>query len=253
VGVIGRVGSGKTTLCRLLAAIYPPSSGVYAIDGLDMRQYNVGDVRRAVRLVGAESELFSGTVRENLILSDPAADTEDLLEAAKLAGLHDFLTEGEAGFDRNIGERGAHLSSGQRRILAIARSLVTPSKVLVLDEPTANLDTWTEARLIERLKAAVKPDQTLIVATHRMPVLDLVDHLVVMSEGRILMSGAKDQVIAALQNQQASQPTPQQAAEAAVKAGESGNGKAAEDDGTDGGGSKTTRRVTVTPKTAKKS
>jgi ATP-binding cassette subfamily C protein LapB len=205
IGLIGRVGSGKTSLCRLLAAIYPPSEGIYTIDGLDSRQYNVADVRRAVRLVGADSELFSGTVRENLILSDPAASTDDLLEAARLSGLIDFLTDGEAGFDRHIGERGAHLSSGQRRILALARALVTPFKVLVLDEPTANLDTWTEARLIERLVQAVRPDQTLIVATHRQPVLDLVDHLVVMNEGRVMMSGAKDQVIAALQNQQAAQ------------------------------------------------
>ncbi|TNE38249.1 MAG: ATP-binding cassette domain-containing protein [Sphingomonadales bacterium] len=243
IGVIGRVGSGKTTLCRLLAAIYPPSSGIYAIDGLDARQYNVSDVRRAVRLVGADSELFSGTVRENLILSDPAADTEQLLEAARLTGLHDFLTEGEAGFDRHIGERGAHLSSGQRRILALARALVTPCKVIVLDEPTANLDTWTEARLIERLKAAVRPDQTLVVATHRMPVLDLVDHLIVMGEGRIMMSGAKDQVIATLQKQQAGQPTPQKTATAAPS-GDKGDGP---------DGPTTVKRVTLTPKAAKKS
>ena len=202
VGLIGRVGSGKTSLCRLLAAIYPASDGVYSIDGLDARQYNVADIRKAIRLVGAESELFSGTVRDNLILSDSAASTEELLEAAKLSGLHDFLTDGEAGFDRHIGERGSHLSSGQRRILALARSLVTPYKVLVLDEPTANLDTWTEARLIERLGEAVRPDQTLVIATHRQPVLELVDQLVVMEEGRILMMGPKDQVIAALQKQQ---------------------------------------------------
>ena len=206
VGLIGRVGSGKTSLCRLLAAIYPASDGVYSIDGLDARQYNVTDIRKVVRLVGAESELFSGTVRDNLILSDSAASTEELLEAAKLSGLQDFLTDGEAGFDRHIGERGSHLSSGQRRILALARALVTPYKVLVLDEPTANLDTWTEARLIERLAKAVRPEQTLVIATHRQPVLELVDQLVVMEEGRILMMGPKDQVIAALQKQQQGTP-----------------------------------------------
>jgi ATP-binding cassette subfamily C protein LapB len=205
VGIIGRVGSGKTSLCRLLAALYPPSSGIYTIDDLDARQYNIADVRRAVRVVGAETELFSGTVRDNMILSDPAASTDDLLGAAKLSGLLEFLADGEAGFDRDIGERGAHLSSGQRRILALARALVSPCNVLVLDEPTANLDTWTEARLIERLRAAVRPDQTLIVATHRQAVLDLVDQLVVMDEGRVMMMGPKAQVVAALQQQQQQQ------------------------------------------------
>jgi len=208
VGIIGRVGSGKTSLCRLLAALYPPTEGVYTIDGLDARQYNVSDVRRAVRLVSADAELFSGTVRENLILSDPAASNDELVAATKLSGLHEFLTDGEAGFDRQIGERGAHLSSGQRRILALARALVLPYRVLVLDEPTANLDTWTEARLIERLRETVAPDQTVIIATHRQPVLDLVEQLIVMDDGRLLMSGPKDQVIAALQNQQATQKAP---------------------------------------------
>jgi len=120
---------------------------------------------------------------------------------------------------------------------------VTPCKVIVLDEPTANLDTWTEARLIERLKAAVRPDQTLVVATHRMPVLDLVDHLIVMGEGRVMMSGAKDQVIATLQKQQAGQPTPQQAATAAPSG----------DKGDEPDSPTPVKRVTLTPKAAKKS
>ncbi|PWE18603.1 type I secretion system permease/ATPase [Marinicauda salina] len=213
VGVIGRVGSGKTTLCRLLGGLYPPDAGGYHIDGLDVRQYNVRDVRKSIRLVAANPELFSGTVRENLTLGDASVPNERLMQAAKLSGLLDFLAEGEAGFELDIGERGERLSSGQRRILALARAFVHPFRTLILDEPTANLDNWTEGQLVKRLSQAIAPDQTLIVATHRQPVLELVDRLIVLDNGKVMMDGPRDDVIARLQGRR-DQEAAGQAAEA---------------------------------------
>lgn len=199
VGLIGRVGSGKTTLCRMMAGLQLPDDGIFSIDGLDSRQYNIAEMRRAIRLVGADAELFTGSIRENLILADPAVSNEEIARAAELSGLLSFLSDGEAGFDRQIGERGSYLSNGQRRILALGRALVQPFRTLVLDEPTANLDTWTESKLIGRLEKAIEPKQTLIVSTHRQPVLQLVDRLIVLDEGEVKMDGPRDEVVAALQ------------------------------------------------------
>lgn len=202
VGLIGKVGSGKTTLCRLLAGLYPPSEGMYRLDGVDARQYAAADLRRAVRLVGAETALFSGTVRDNLAMADPAVENARLRRAAELAGLTEFLAAHEAGFDRDVGERGDKLSSGQQRLLALARAFVDPFRVLVLDEPSANLDRWTEAMLADRIRTALEPGQTLILSTHRFPMLDLVDRLIVIDQGRVAMDGPKDEIIARLEGRE---------------------------------------------------
>ncbi|RST32102.1 type I secretion system permease/ATPase [Sphingomonas ginkgonis] len=195
IGIIGRVASGKSTLGRLLCGLYAPSEGVLTVDGLDSRQYHPHQLREAFRFVGQDAELFSGTVRDNLMLGAAQASDEQLIEAVVKSGADIFLSRDAAGFDLPVGERGGHLSGGQRSLLVLARALVSPSKLLFLDEPTGAMDTQTEAYFIDHLKTAVAPDQTLVVSTHRHQMLSIVDRLIVIDGGRILADGPRDKVM----------------------------------------------------------
>ena len=198
IGIIGRVASGKSTLGRMLCGLYAPTDGQMSIDGLDSRQFHPHQIRDAFRFVGQDAELFSGSVRDNLMLGAANADDQQLIDAVVRSGADLFLSRDAAGFDLPVGERGSRLSGGQRAMLLLARSLVTPSKLLFLDEPTGAMDTQTEAYFIDHLKSALGPDQTLIVSTHRHQMLSIVDRLIVIDAGRILADGPRDEVIAKL-------------------------------------------------------
>ncbi|WP_374523709.1 type I secretion system permease/ATPase [Sphingopyxis sp.] len=196
IGLIGRVASGKSTLGRLLCGLYDPAAGSYRIDGLESRQYDPHDLRSTLRFVGQDAELFSGTVRENLLIGAADANDAGVIEAVRRSGADGFLGRDATGFDFHIGERGARLSGGQRSFLVLARALMGPAHLLFLDEPTGAMDSQTEQLFVERLKTAVPPGQTLIVATHRMAVLGLVDRLIVMDNGRIVADGPRDAILA---------------------------------------------------------
>lgn len=211
IGIIGRVASGKSTLGRVLCGLYAPSEGVMTIDGLDSRQYHPHQLREAFRFVAQDSQLFSGTVRDNLMLGAAQATDEQLIDAVVRSGADIFLSRDAAGFDLPVGERGGHLSGGQRALLVLARALVSPSKLLYLDEPTGAMDTQTEAYFIDHLKQAVAPDQTLIVSTHRHQMLSIVDRLLVIDGGRILADGPRDAILGQLN------AAAQQAAKAAAQ------------------------------------
>jgi ATP-binding cassette subfamily C protein LapB len=198
VGIIGRVASGKSTLGRVLCGLYAPTDGVMTIDGLDSRQYHPHQVREAFRYVGQDAELFSGTVRENLMLGAAKADDAQLVEAVIRSGADIFLSRDAAGFDLPVGERGSRLSGGQKSLLVLARALVSPSQMLFLDEPTGAMDTQTENYFIEHLKSALAPKQTLIVSTHRHQMLSIVDRLIVIDGGRIFADGPRDQILGRL-------------------------------------------------------
>lgn len=198
IGIIGRVASGKSTLGRLLCGLYAPTDGVMTIDGLDSRQFHPHQVRDAFRFVGQDSELFSGTVRDNLMLGAAGADDAQLINAVIRSGADIFLSRDAAGFDLPVGERGSRLSGGQKSLLVLARALVSPSKLLFLDEPTGAMDTQTETYFIEHLKNALAKDQTLIVSTHRHQMLSIVDRLVVIDGGRIFADGPRDQILGSL-------------------------------------------------------
>jgi len=200
IGIIGRVASGKSTLGRVLCGLYVPTGGTMTIDGLDSRQYHPHQIRDAFRFVGQDADLFSGTVRDNLMLGAAQADDTQLVDAVVRSGADIFLSRDAAGFDLQVGERGSQLSGGQRSLLVLARALVRPCKMLFLDEPTGSLDTQTELYFIEHLKTAMAPDQTLIVATHRHNMLSILDRLIVIDGGRILADGPRDEVLATLQN-----------------------------------------------------
>ncbi|MEO6255725.1 MAG: type I secretion system permease/ATPase, partial [Sphingomicrobium sp.] len=202
IGIIGRVASGKSTLGRILCGLYEPSDGTFLVDGLDSRQFHPHQLRESFRFVGQDSELFSGTVRDNLMLGAAQASDSQLVDAVVRSGADIFLSRDAAGFDLPVGERGSRLSGGQRSLLVLARALVSPSKLLFLDEPSGAMDTQTELYFIEHLKTALAPDQTLIVATHRHNMLSILDRLVVIDGGRIIADGPRDQVLGHLNNAQ---------------------------------------------------
>ena len=198
IGIIGRVASGKSTLGRLLCGLYGPTDGIMTVDGIDSRQFHPHQLREAFRFVGQDAELFSGTVRDNLMLGAPRADDQQLIDAVVRSGADIFLSRDAAGFDLPVGERGSRLSGGQRSLLVLARALVTPSRLLFLDEPTGAMDTQTELYFIDHLKSALAPDQTLLVSTHRHNMLSICDRLIVIDAGRILADGPRDEVLGRL-------------------------------------------------------
>lgn len=198
IAIVGRVASGKSTLGRLLCGLHPPADGAYLIDGLDSRQYQPHAIRQAFRYVGQDAELFGGSVRDNLTLGAAGADDATLIDAVRRAGADTFLARDAEGFDRDVGERGARLSGGQRAFLVLARALVDPGRMLFLDEPTGAMDVASETLFVERLRGALQPDQTLILSTHRHALLALVDRLIVVDGGRIIADGPRDTVLASL-------------------------------------------------------
>jgi ATP-binding cassette subfamily C protein LapB len=199
IGIIGRIGSGKTTMGRLIGRLFLPTSGELLLDGIDIRQYHPSEVRAAVGIVAQANDLFSGTIKENLLMACPEATDEQIVDAAKAAGVDDFVSRHPRGYDMNVGERGTNLSGGQRQTMAIARLLLTKPKIVFLDEPSGSMDLASERQLIKQLKVAFDRDTTLIVSTHRFSMLELADRLIVIEQGKIVADGPRDQVIQALQ------------------------------------------------------
>lgn len=199
VGVIGRIGSGKTTLEKLILGLYQPKSGAVLIDGVDVRQMDPIDLRRSIGHVPQDPLLFYGTLKHNLLVGAPYATESDMLHAARVAGVDEFAAEHPKGYEMPIGERGESLSGGQRQSIAVARALIQDPPILLLDEPSSNLDNQSEAMLKTRLKETMQ-GKTLVLVTHRTALLELVDRLIVIDAGRVVADGGKDQVIEALKS-----------------------------------------------------
>lgn len=206
VGIIGRVGSGKTTIGRLLDGFYEPLEGSILIDGVDVRQYDPADLRTGIGFALQDTDLFFGKLRDNIALGKPAATDAEIVAAARLAGVEGFIAGHPLGYDMPIAEGGRSLSGGQKQAIGLARVLIRQPKVLFLDEPTAHFDVRSEADFIERLKALASRDMTIIVSTHRLSLLSLVDRLLLFDKGRLVADGPRDQVIAKLQGAAKSQP-----------------------------------------------
>ncbi len=201
VGIIGAVGSGKTTLERLLINLYQPASGSVQIDGTDVRQIDPGDLRRNVGTVQQSPQLFYGSVRHNITMGHETASDRAVLRAAELSGVMEFLKDSSAGLDTQVGERGEALSGGQRQAVAIARALLYDPPIMILDEPTASLDPASENRLKKRLGEICK-EKTTILITHKGPMLALVDKIILIDRGRLVAFGPKDEIISKLQARQ---------------------------------------------------
>ncbi|MGI9437025.1 MAG: type I secretion system permease/ATPase [Geminicoccaceae bacterium] len=197
VGLIGRVGSGKTTIEKLLLGLFEPDSGTILVDGNDLRQIDPADLRRNVGTVLQDVTLFQGTLRDNIALGAGHTDDDRVLEAARLAGVDLFAARHPLGFDMNVGERGAHLSGGQRQAVALARAFLHDPPILLLDEPTSAMDNSTENRFKQQLGGILR-GKTLFLVTHRTSLLSLVDRLIVLDGGRVVADGQKDQVFKAL-------------------------------------------------------
>lgn len=201
VGIIGAVGSGKTTLQRLLINLYEPTSGSVQIDGTDVRQIDPGDLRRSVGTVQQSPQLFYGSVRQNITMGHETAPDSAVIRAAELSGVMEFLKDSSAGLDTQVGERGDALSGGQRQAVAIARSLLYDPPIMILDEPTASMDPASESRLKKRLMDICQ-DKTTILITHKGAMLGLVDKLILVARGKLIAYGPRDEVIRKLQARQ---------------------------------------------------
>lgn len=217
VGIIGRIGSGKTTVGRLISGFYQPDEGRVLVDGVDLRQFDPADLRRGVGFVLQDTDLFFGKLRDNIALGYPAATDAEILEAARLAGVEQFAAHHPLGYDLPIAEGGRSLSGGQKQAIGLARALIRKPQVLFLDEPTAHFDTRSEMEFLERLKALKQKDMTVIVSTHRMSLLALVDRLLVFEQGKLVADGPRDLVIARLQNTAAQNTAASQNAKPTVK------------------------------------
>lgn len=206
IAILGRIGSGKTTILRLLAGLHKPSNGIVMLDNADVRQIQPDDLRRNLSIVFQNPVLFSGSIRENLLMGAPDASDADLLDAAKAAGADNFIGQLPGGFDFPLTERGRELSSGMRQALAVARALIAKPSILLLDEPTASLDAGTEQALVNSLDAATKGITTIFV-THRGSMLQMADRILVVEGGRIIADGPRDEVLKRLQAPAQAQPT----------------------------------------------
>lgn len=201
VGIIGRVGSGKTTMAKLMAGFYEVDEGFVLVGDVDTRAYEISDLRQAVCLVTQEPELFSGTLRENILMAKPTASEEEISEVTRIAGVDNFAAAHPLGLAMSIGERGRGLSGGQRQAVALARILLKDScKVLFLDEPSSAMDTTSETQLVNNLDGWLGKDRTLIVCTHRGSFLNLVDRLIIIDAGQVVADGPKNDVLKELQS-----------------------------------------------------
>jgi ATP-binding cassette subfamily C protein LapB len=194
IAIVGRSGSGKSTLLRLIARLAECDRGSILLDGFDVRQYEPSDLRRALGYMGQTAGIVEDSLMRNLTLGQSEIDPNRFDEIMKLTGVSDFAATHPQGFGMNVGPRGERLSGGERQSVALARILLASPKVLLLDEPTASMDTMLEARLVRNLGNFIG-DRTLIVATHRAPVLQLVDRLIWLEAGKIMADGSKADVL----------------------------------------------------------
>ena len=193
VALVGKMGSGKSTLSRLVAGIYEPSEGAILIDGVDVRQIDSADTRKNIGIMLQDSWLFSGTVRENIQMGFNEYDDEHLLKICKIAGVDEFVGAHPKGYDLEIKERGIGLSGGQRQTINLARSLLHDPQILLLDEPTSSMDQGTEKKVVEALKD-ISEHKTMLIVTHRNPILTMVHRVFVLENGQIVADQTPEQL-----------------------------------------------------------
>ncbi|WP_337057108.1 type I secretion system permease/ATPase [Pseudomonas sp. USHLN015] len=203
IGIVGRSGSGKSSLAKLIVGLYQPDSGSLLIDGVDVRQLDVSDLRHNIGYVPQDIQLLAGTLRDNLVSGARYVEDELVLQAAELSGVHEFVRLHPQGYELQVGERGQNLSGGQRQNVALARALLLDPPILLLDEPTSSMDNTGEERLKQRLNAVIA-NKTVLLVTHRASMLSLVDRLLIVDKGQIIADGPKDAVMEALKKGQIS-------------------------------------------------
>ncbi len=194
VAIIGRIGSGKSTIVKLILKLYEPDSGTILIDGIDISQIDPSDLRRFIGFVPQEISLFKGTLKDNIISSERHPSDEEVILASKISGTSEFVDTHPRGYEMLIGERGAGLSGGQKQSVGIARALLSDSTIMLMDEPTNAMDQKSESNLINRLKDDIE-FKTLVLVTQKLNILTLVDRVIVMHHSKLIADGKKDDVI----------------------------------------------------------
>lgn len=205
VGIIGRIGSGKSTIARLLMGLYDPDEGALYADETDYRQIDPADLRRNIAYIAQDVVLLRGSVRENIIAGYPQATEEEILEASQKAGVHQFISRHPMGYDAPVGERGDGLSGGQRQAIALARAMLLKPNIMICDEPTNAMDVQAEEAFTKHMATQVQ-DKTLVLITHRQHLLRVVDRLILMDQGKVIIDGPRDKVIEALAKGKVSVP-----------------------------------------------
>ncbi|HEY1846380.1 MAG TPA: type I secretion system permease/ATPase [Buttiauxella sp.] len=196
IALLGRNGSGKSTLLQLLAGLQEPQQGSILLDEIALGHLDPADVRRDMQLLSQQARLFFGSVRDNIVMGNPLATDEEIHQALTVSGALEFVRRQKMGLNYVISEGGGGLSGGQQQALLMTRALLTSPNILLLDEPTARLDEVSEKQLIQHLKGWLGSQRTLVVATHRLPILELVDRIIVLENGRIVMDGPREAIMA---------------------------------------------------------
>jgi ATP-binding cassette subfamily B protein len=194
VALVGATGAGKSTLAKLIARFYDPTSGTVTVDGRDLRDISDRDLRQAMALVTQEAYLFTGSVAHNIRLGNPSASDAEVEAAARAVGAHDFITALPEGYDTDVNKRGGRLSAGQRQLVSFARAFIANPRVLILDEATASLDIPSE-RLVQHGLKTLLADRTAIIIAHRLSTVAIADRVLVMEGGRIIEDGPTQELL----------------------------------------------------------
>jgi ATP-binding cassette subfamily C protein LapB len=194
VAILGKVGSGKSTLQKLILGFYYQDEGSLLLDGIDVKQIDPVELRSNISYMAQEIVLFAGTVRSNMVYKKKNATDEEIVEAARLSGALNFINKHPLGFEMPVFENGTNLSGGQAQSVALARTIIDDSPILILDEPTKSFDTATEKQVLQNIKKYAE-DKTLILITHKPSDLMLVDRIIIMDDGKIVIDGKKEDVL----------------------------------------------------------
>ncbi|HLR91694.1 MAG TPA: ATP-binding cassette domain-containing protein, partial [Atopostipes sp.] len=194
VALVGHTGSGKSTIANLISRFYDPTEGVVKVDGHDLRDVSLQSLRQNISVVLQDTFIFSGTIMENIRFGRPDASDEEVIEAAKVVGAHDFIQRLAKGYETEVEERGNILSAGERQLLSFARALLANPRIIILDEATASIDTETEVKIQKALKKLLKGRTSIIIA-HRLSTIREADKIIVLEHGRILEQGNHDQLM----------------------------------------------------------
>lgn len=194
LGIVGSSGSGKSTLAKLVQRLYIPERGRVLVDGIDVTQVDPAWLRRQIGVVLQDSVLFNCSIRENIAFADPGTSTERVIEAATMAGAHNFILQLPNGYDTVVGERGSSLSGGQRQRIAIARALVTDPRILIFDEATSALDYESE-HIVQQNMAKIVQGRTVLIIAHRLSALRMADRIITIEDGRLVEDGPHQQLV----------------------------------------------------------
>jgi ATP-binding cassette subfamily C protein LapB len=239
VAILGAVGSGKSTLIKLLSGLYRPSEGTVYIDGVDITHLAPEFVREHVGYLPQDVRLFNGTLRENLTMGLPTPSDSQIMRAAEMTGLDKVIQGHPRGLELEISEGGRGLSGGQRQLVGLTRMLIARPRILLLDEPTASMDSALEARVMKHLFEEMPPDASVIAVTHKPALLPHVKRLIVLDRGKVVLDGPRDQVLARLRQPASSQPAAEAAAGASVVTAQPSAGASGQRMAHDGGASPT--------------